>query len=103
MPMALATTEVSLTASEWPRPAQPVPPPEVEGEDDGVADGDAALAASGPRTAAPPAPLTSKAPATTAFAARPIRLDGAWVTPGSADAAGSIAAGSASSPGSFAA
>src|SRR5439155_1200011 len=77
MPMALATTEVSLTASVCPPPAYPGPPvPEVFGDVDAVGVGDAALATRGARTAAPPAPPTNNAPATMAFAVRPTRLDG---------------------------
>src|SRR6266567_7716083 len=69
MPIALATTEVSVTASTWPV-YEGLEPLAVDGDADELAVGDAALATSGPMMAAPPAPPTMSALSATARALR---------------------------------
>src|SRR5438477_6844779 len=73
--MALATTDVSLTASSWPKPPGPPRPPvlpvPVPADAPGVAAafgvGDAAVALRGPRIVAPATPPTSSDPTTIAL------------------------------------
>src|SRR6266536_3439601 len=76
MPIALATTEVSLTASLWPpmpRPAPFVPDP---GAVEAAGAGEAARDEIGPRIAAPATPPRISAPATLAFSLPAMRRAG---------------------------